>query len=318
MFSAPFRTRVLARAGTRPAALLLWLTLLLAPAAGAAAQSLPAPVVQAEWLMDEMGSPDLVVIHVGQEEAWAEGHIPGSRFVPMASVAWSRGEADDPDQVRLELPDDLGGVRDVLEGAGISDDSRVVVAFDENRVTHATRVLWTLQVMGLGERSALLDGGVAAWTAAGGELSREAPSVEPGRITGEPRLGLRVEKAWVLDHLDEPSVALVDARRAPFHTGEREEFPGRAGHIPGAGSLPIEELFQEDGRLLPVPELRALFAAAGVEEGDTVVAYCHIGQRASAALLAARLAGFEALLYDGSMNEWARDESLPLEQGGGH
>ncbi|HSG46296.1 MAG TPA: rhodanese-like domain-containing protein, partial [Longimicrobiales bacterium] len=99
--------------------------------------------------------------------------------------------------------------------------------------------------------------------------------------------------------------------------GEREEFPGRAGHIPGAGNLPIEDLFGDDGRLRPREELRDLLAAAGVEEGDTVVAYCHIGLRATAVILAARAAGFEAVLYDGSMNEWARDPGLPLARPGG-
>ena len=79
----------------------------------------------------------------------------------------------------------------------------------------------------------------------------------------------------------------------------------------------MRDLFDESGFLKPEAALRSLFSAAGVEEGDTVVAYCHIGLMASSVVLAARTLGFEALLYDGSMTEWADDAELPLVGSGG-
>lgn len=283
-----------------------------------AAQSLPGPVVDAEWLSAHLDEPGVVVLEVGAREAYEAGHIRGARHLDLARISFSRGERDDPDHVMLDVPA-VDVVRRALEAVGVSDDSRVVVTFDESRrVTSATRVLWTLEFMGLGEQSALLDGGNPAWVRAGRALSSEAVEVVPGRLALDPALEQRVDKAWVLANLDTPGVALVDGRRAEPYTGAREEFPGRAGHIPGAGHLPIEDLFDDEGMLRTRTELVGLLNKAGVQEGDTVVAYCHIGLRATAVILAARAAGFEALLYDGSMNEWARDPTLPLERGPGN
>ena len=115
--------------------------------------------------------------------------------------------------------------------------------------------------------------------------------------------------AQILEKPDRADWEFIDVR-------EPDEFA--AGHIPGAGNLPIEDLFDADGMLRTRTELTSLLNEAGVAEGDTVVAYCHIGLRATAVILAARAAGFEALLYDGSMSEWGRDSSLPLERGPGN
>jgi thiosulfate/3-mercaptopyruvate sulfurtransferase len=199
---------------------------------------------------------------------------------------------------------------------GISDESRVVVYLAEGRPVYlVTRALWTLEFMGLGERSALLDGGYAAWVAEGRPVETGATGVTAGTLSTAPDWSRIVSRDWVVEHLDAEGMALVDARTTPSYTGERDEIPGRGGHIPGAGSLPMEELLNEDGTLRSTGELRDLFARAGVEDGDTVVAYCHVGLRATAVIVAARAAGFNALLYDGSMTEWVRDTELPLVPG---
>lgn len=299
----------------RPTPVLLTLLTCLLPAPPVLAQgAVPGPVVDADWLAGELESPDLVVVHVGgDEESYREGHLPGARWLDLSRLVFSRGEPGDADFARFEVPEEVETVRTALEEAGISDDSRVVVAVSEpRRVTTATRVLWTLEYMGLGDRSAILDGGLPAWTEAGYALESGAVAVEPGELTTGPSERLRVSRGWVRDNLDTPGVALVDGRGWEAYTGEREEIPGRAGHIPGAGSLPIEELFGEDGRVKDRDTVRELLRSAGVAEGDTVVAYCHIGLRATSVILAARLAGFDAVLYDGSMIDWALDRDLPL------
>jgi thiosulfate/3-mercaptopyruvate sulfurtransferase len=89
--------------------------------------------------------------------------------------------------------------------------------------------------------------------------------------------------------------------------------PVRKGHIPGAASVPYNSLFDDELRLRPAAELREIFAGAGVEPGQTVVGYCHLGQFATAMLFAARTLGYPVKLYDGSFQEWGRLESLPVE-----
>lgn len=281
----------------------------------------PGPVVGAGWLADNLGAPGLVILQTGgSQEAFAEAHIPGARYLDLGAVSYSRGEMTDPDHVMLDVPADVEVVRAALESVGLSDASTVVVTYEgARRVTSATRLLWTLEFMGLGGRSALLDGGNEGWLAAGGAMeSGTEPAVPAGALTTGPLEDRRVDQDWVGASLSARGIAIVDGRRPEAYSGERPEFPGRAGHIPGAGSLPIEELFGEDGLLRSREELVDLLARAGVEEGDTVVAYCHIGLRATAVVLAARVAGYRAVLYDGSMNEWARNPERPLEAGGGN
>lgn len=292
---------------------LVALTAFLLPVGAAAQDTRERLLVDATWLLANYERPDVVVVHAGTRSAWERAHVPGSRFLSIDDLAVSSGGHDDPDHVMLDLPDDLGPVVRALEAAGVRDGATVVVAWDGDRVTAATRVLWTLQAVGFDGRASLLDGGMDAWSAAGGPVTEVQPAPGKGRLTLRPALDRRVSGPWILERLDGRGVALVDARAPASYDGVRAEMEGRAGHIPGAGNLPVSRLFDEAGRLRPAHELRALFAEAGVESGDTVVAYCHIGLFATSVVFAARTLGFDARLYDGSMNEWARRADWPLE-----
>ena len=274
-------------------------------------------VVDVDWLGSNLDDPRVVVLHIGRN--FADGHIPGSAPLDLGDITYSTGEAGTDGHVMLDLPPDLATVREAFEVAGVSDGSTVVVAFEGRGMANATRVLWTLEVLGLGSAGRLLDGGVGAWTEAGHALTTEAVVPVRGRITASPRLDRRVGKDFVRAEGESPGIALVDARRVPHYRGAEEETEGRAGHIPGAGSLFFGDLFGDDARLRPADELRDLFEQAGLSEGDQVVAYCHIGLWGSGVVFAARTLGLDAVLYDGSMREWAWDRSLPLERepGGG-
>lgn len=272
-------------------------------------------VVDAEWLDGRLNDDDLVILHIG--EGYAEGHIPGAVDFDLGQITYSTGERGEPGHVMLDLPPDLGTARAAFEAAGVSDASTVVVAFEGRGMAQATRTLWTLDVLGLGEAGRLLDGGVDAWTSLGNDLSTESVAPAPGRITALPRLDRLADKAFVRAEGEARGVALVDARRVPHYSGEREETEGRAGHIPGAGSLFFGDLFDDDAKLKPASELRDLFAEAGLQDGDQVVAYCHIGLWGSGVVFAARTLGLDAVLYDGSMREWAWDRALPLESSPG-
>jgi len=293
-------------------------------------------VVGATWVAERIDDPSLVVLQVGPAETYDAEHLPGARHVTLEMVERPRSGDDD---LVLQLPD-AEELRRTLEGLGISDDARIVVAPSDGRVTAATRVLFTLDEAGLGDRAHFLDGGLEAWKAAGHPVTDDVPAVTPGTLT-RPARSRVVDADWVREKATAPGIALVDARATAFYDGAREAM-GARGHIPGALSLPVASLLSSEGgpgeggageggssdvgeageegasaedpptRLLPREELQRLFREAGVEEGDTVVAYCHIGQNASGVVLAARALGYETRLYDGSMNEWAR-LGLPVE-----
>ena len=160
----------------------------------------------------------------------------------------------------------------------------------------------------------LLDGGLAAWKAAGRPLAT-GPAAEPkpgvlSKLRMSPRLVTGDQVAARADGLK-----VIDARAPVFYDGLQPGFaapPAKKGHIPGAVSVPFTSVTEPDLKFRSPAELRAIFAKAGVKPGDKVAVYCHVGQQATAVQFAARRAGIDAKLYDGSFQDWARRDA-PVE-----
>jgi thiosulfate/3-mercaptopyruvate sulfurtransferase len=282
--------------------LLSWLAL---PAA-AAAQAL---VLSPADLAARLDEPRLVLLHVGEKAGYGAAHIPGARFADVRNELHRR----DQDLNLQMLPPDV--LRERLAALGLSDDSRIVVYHAGGPPTLATRLMLTLQWAGFTD-VAFLDGGLEAWTRQGRAVTTDVPAVRAGSLSPLKVQPVIVEADFVQAQSGRPGVAIVDARLQAFYDGTQvggsAAAPHKAGHIAGALSIPFTSLLAEDGRFKPEAELRAIFAAAGVKPGDTVVTYCHIGQQATAVLFAARLLGHKVMLYDGSFEDWSR-RNLPVE-----
>jgi thiosulfate/3-mercaptopyruvate sulfurtransferase len=269
-------------------------------------------VVTPAWLAAHLHDPDLVLLHVGnpmdRSGGYAHAHIPGARPVAMRDVSI----AQTPSGGVLEmLPADE--LHDRLQALGISDRSRIVVYFDgEDASSPATRIVYTLNYAGLGDRTSLLDGGLAAWTAAGQPTTAETTPARQGTLSPiHPRTDLIVDADWVQHNARSAGYTLIDARAPVFYDGIQATHD-RKGHIPGAHSVPFSSVLDDQGRLKSPAELAALFRAAGAKPGDTIVGYCHIGQQATQMLFAARTLGYAVKLYDGSFHDWDR-RNLPVE-----
>lgn len=281
------------------------------PAPAAAQDHRDRLFVSVDWLAAHLNDPDLVILHVGPKDAYQAAHIAGARQVQLSSITAPSG----PDALAVEFPADSTLERQ-LEDLGLSDRSRPVVVAAKDWGTSALRVFSTLYYAGLGDRAVVLDGGLEAWTAAGRPVTAEASPTARGSLTIRPRSGFVVDADFVRGHVDAKGWAVIDARGQAFYDGVRNsqfsrDDPGKPGHVPGALSLGVQEVWQEDGRFKSTAELRALFDAAGVRPGDVVVAYCHIGIYANSILTAARVLGHEVRLYDGSFQDWAKRD-LPL------
>lgn len=270
-------------------------------------------VVSVAELATRLADPDLVLLHVGDRAEYEQAHIPGARYVALSDLSVSDRSATG---LVLELPppDQL---RQRLAALGITDRSRIVVYYGRDWISPATRVVFTLDHAGLGDRTALLDGGQPAWTRAGHPVTSEIPPAREGDLSPSRVRSLVVDAEFVRTHLQTPGYVLVDARATAFYegtqTGGSKERPHRTGHIPFARNVPFTEIADEQLMLRPVEQLRALFTKAGVKPGDTVVAYCHIGQQASAVVFAARRLGHPVRLYDGSFEDWSRRAEFPVE-----
>ena len=279
--------------------------------AGAAAQdSRESLVVSADWVAEHLNDDNLVLLHVGEDTAYQSEHIPGAYFVSFMEI-WHEDSHGGGDNLVLELPEPAR-FQTILRGWGINDDSRIVVYWGSEWVTPTARTIFTLDWAGLGDRTVLMNGGIGAWKAAGYDVTAEGPRRGTGNVTVRPRDDLIVDAMWVQAHAKQPGYALVDARSQAVFDGI-QETRGRAGHIPGAGATPWGEFVDEEIMLRSAAELEAVFAGAGVRDGDMVVAYCHIGQYATLALFAARTMGYEVKLYDGSFQDWAQRD-LPVER----
>jgi thiosulfate/3-mercaptopyruvate sulfurtransferase len=293
-------------------------------------------LVSPQWLKDHLADPNLVILHVGDRRKFGAGHIPGARFIELQDI--SQGDTTGFGEMQRRFPqarvpkfigptNGLGlemlppdVLRTQLESFGISDNSKIVVYEEGQWISPSTRVVFTLDYAGLGPRTVMLDGGFAAWKAANNEISTDSltPTTRGKLSALKVRTSMVVNAEYMNANGHTPRVALVDARTGNFYDGLPPTGPDggterRLGHIPGAKSIPFNSLNDESGKLKPAADLRAIFTKAGVQPGDTVVAYCHVGQQATAVLFAARTLGHAVKLFDGSWDEWGKRTEFPVE-----
>ena len=278
----------------------------------ALAQEPSSLLVDIDWLSQHVNDRGLVILHVGNRQEYDAGHIPGARFITEEDVAAPHDHSN-PKDMMLELPP-VDALRAKVASFGISDDSRIVVYFGKNGgVPSATRIVFTLDYLGLGDRTSLLNGGLAAWQRAGKTVTAAAPPVVAGKLSARPPKSLVVDAEFVKSVRQRPNHTLVDARAAVFYQGIQPTMNNLSGHIPGAVNIPFTEITDTELRI-DRAHIEGLFRKAGVKPGDTVVAYCHVGQQATAVVFAARLLGHPVVMYDGAFQDWAVNNRGPVEK----
>ena len=262
--------------------------------------SAPRPVVlDVRW---RLGGPP-------PAELYASGHLPGAVAVELdRDLAAPVGDGK---RGRHPLPEP-GALQEALRRWGINEDSSVV-AYDDADGSSAARAWWLLRWAGLRDVR-VLDGGIAAWTAAGLPLTAEVPSPELGNVLVRPG-AMPVLDAEGAAGLVAGGGVLLDARVEPRYRGEVEPVDPVAGHIPGARSAPASGNVDVSGRFLSAERLRERFARLGVEADRAAGAYCGSGVTAAQEVLALHVAGIPAALYAGSWSEWVADRSRPVVTG---
>ena len=270
-------------------------------------------VVSTGWLADHLKDPNLVIFSVGDQSDYTQGHIPGAQYLDYMSTH----EMTSKDGLTLELPP-MNELAEVFGKLGVSNDSQIVLYMSEQGISQTTRVWWTLDAMGLGSRTAILDGGFPAWKGEGRPVTTDQPQVKAATLTPCPANDVLAMLDDVKASIRKPGVDIVDARAKNVYIGQDHSRDMRAGHIPGALNIPYTTLFDDNGKLKSPDALAAMFQQAGVMPGDKLITYCFIGQQATAAYFAARTLGYDVRLFDGSMEDWSRHKELPVETGEGH
>ena len=204
-------------------------------------------------------------------------------------------------------------LRAVCERLGVSNNSQVVICHSLGDIAAAARVYVTLDYLGMGERTVILDGGLEAWKAAGNPVTQEVPKYAPGSFAPKLRQDALVDLEYVKSKYRSEDVRLVDSRSAiAFNLAEGVGIY-RGGHIPGAVNIPFSAIEDSLHRYQPLDRLRAVFERAGVKPGTEIIAYCYMGRVACPAYVAAKMLGYDVCLYDSSYEEWSRREDLPIE-----
>jgi thiosulfate/3-mercaptopyruvate sulfurtransferase len=267
-------------------------------------------VVTVDWLGDHLNDASLVLLQIGEKKDYESGHIPGAQFLDYASISTPHGQG-----LMLELPP-VEQLVSVFEKLGVTNRSHIILYFGTNWVTPTTRVYWTLDYLGLGDRTSILNGGLVAWQATHHPVSTETKQPAKGSITPALRKEIVADAAWISSHLKQPAVTVIDARTHEFYNGSQSDGSPRSGHIPGAFNLSyLEVIDQDNNKFKSADGLKDLFRTAGLKPGNLMVSYCHIGQRATVLYFAAKMLGYDAKMYDGSWEDWSRRMDLPIVTG---
>jgi len=267
-------------------------------------------LVTVDWLGDHLNDPSLVLLQIGENKDFDKGHIPGAQFLDYESISTPHGQG-----LMLELPR-VEQLVSVFERLGVSNRSRIILYFGTNWVTPTTRVYWTLDYLGIGDRTSILNGGLVAWQATHHPVSNEVRQPAKGLITPAPRKEIVADAEWVSSHLSKPTVTIIDARAHEFYNGSQSDGNPRSGHIPGATNISyLDVIDQDNNKFKSADALKELFRAAGLKPGNLMVSYCHIGQRATVLYFTAKMLGYDAKMYDGSWEDWSHRKDLPIVTG---
>ena len=271
-------------------------------------------LVETAWLAEHLDDDGIRVVEVDENPAlYADAHIPGA-----IGFDW-RKDLQDPVKRDFLGPEAFAGL---FGSRGISDDHTIVLYGDRNN-WFAAYTYWYLKYYGH-DAVRLLNGPREKWIAEGRPTTTDVPSHAPATFTattGDD--AIRAKRDEVLRVVQTNGKKLVDVRSPQEFSGEliamagyEQEGAQRAGHIPGAASIPWAQAVREDGTFKSADELRELYGAKGVLSGDPIIAYCRIGERSAHTwfVLHELLGERDVKNYDGSWTEWGNLVDVPIEK----
>ena len=297
---------------------LVFLSQCLFAGAGEFTEAVSKGYVTPQWLKMHADDTGFIIVDVSFEKIhYEKDHIPGAVYVD-----WRRDLAD-PDEKKYYRIVPKEGFEKAMSRIGATLET-MLIFYDNRQNRMAIRALWVAAYYGH-KKTAILEGGILEWKAAGNETTAELSDVNPTVYRAKDvHSEMNVEKSYVKQNLRNPDILFVDSRpikmysgQAPgrlVHTGEKV---ARRGHLPGAVNIPWKRNINQQSRFLEKDTLLELYQSAGLNEDKLVIFYCNEGLHAVFNwFVATKILGFEKVkVYEGSMGEWADDPLLPMVSG---
>ncbi|MEF9952241.1 MAG: rhodanese-like domain-containing protein [Clostridium sp.] len=268
-----------------------------------------------EYLMDTdsfkkiMAEENTVIVDARGDKDYSKGHIKGAIPAAWQPFTSMNGNPGDKGWGVLLPKDELAKKVGEL---GINKDKKVVVYGNKDGWGDDGRIVWTLRAAGI--NAVMLNGGIDLWKSQGNEISKDVVEVKPTEFAIDK---MDMAMNITTDELknDYKNIKVIDARAEDEYNGATKFGEVRGGHLPGSKLLTFSEVYNQDGTIKSVDELKKIFEEKGLKKEDVIVTYCTAGIRSAHLALALKTAGYENVRnYDASFHEWAGDRSNPLEK----